>query len=599
MRSSIQFILTVSFSLFSVAVIAMFGLLLYDKFSQTEEQSAILSTQQIVEQVSYNLEDYVRSITDVFRVIDQTIQAGGGAQSDTVASELKAILRTREDIVSLALFTEQGELIESMPRQQVRNSMRLTDQSWFKSATDTPGHLSFSLPHIQNIYHGSYRWVVSMSKGITIKQNGVTQNAVLLVDVNFKQIDELSQRVSLGQKGYVYIIDDSAGNIVYHPQQQLIYIGLKYENVEQALKYAYGSYMDDSTGEDRLITIKTVNNIGWKVVGVSYMDEVMTSKQEVGDYIVRILLLVLLLVLIISAFMSARISRPIKQLEKAMKSVERGEFGTPVTIRGALEVERLSQRYNMMMGTIKQLMNQIVAEQEAKRKYELEVLQAQINPHFLYNTLNSVVRMVGMSKNEEIVKTITSLSKLFRISLGKGQAIITVKEELEHARNYLTIQEIRFKNKFHFTLEADDEVLGFRTLKLILQPIIENAIVHGIERMVDEGYIEVRAQLIGERVRFTIKDNGLGIDEKTLQKLNSGQAVGTSEPILQGSGSGSGAMPVSSGSGVGVHNVRERIRLYYGEEYGLTYESELEEGTTVTIEIPRRIGTGDKKEVDV
>ncbi|MFC4098621.1 histidine kinase [Paenibacillus xanthanilyticus] len=588
MRRSIQFILTVSFSLLSVAIIALFGLLLYDKFSQTEEQSAILSTQQIVEQVSYNLEDYVGSITEVFRVIDQTVANAQGRPGETVASELNAILRTREDIVSLALFTESGELIESNPRQTVRDSITLSEQSWFRSAVDTPNHLSFSLPHIQNIYHGSYRWVVSMSKGITIKRGGVTQNAVLLVDVNFKQIDELSQRVSLGQKGYVYIIDDSAGNIVYHPQQQLIYIGLKYENVEQALKYAYGSYMDDSTGEDRLITIKTVNNIGWKVVGVSYMDEVMTSKQEVGDYTLRILALVLLLVLIISAFMSARISRPIKQLEKAMKSVERGEFGTPVQVKGALEVERLSQRYNMMMGTIKGLMNQIVREQEAKRKYELEVLQAQINPHFLYNTLNSVVRMVGMSKNEEIVRTITSLSKLFRISLSKGQAIITVQEEMEHARNYLTIQEIRFKNKFRFTVEADDDVLHDRTLKLILQPIIENAIVHGIERMVDEGEIEVRATAAGERVRFTIRDNGLGIPPAKLAALNAGREIAP-EPSQAGV-----AQPVSSGSGVGVHNVRERIRLYYGEEYGLTYESELEEGTTVTIEIPRATDGADR-----
>lgn len=575
MRKSIQFIITVSFSLFSVIVISVLGLLLYDKFSKTEEQSAIVSTQQIVEQVSYNLEDYVRGMTEVFKVIDGTINNSEAIDQDTFLSELDTIMRTREDIISLSLFTDQGELLTNRPMQEIRSTIQLTEQTWFKSAVETPNHLSFSLPHIQNIYRGSYRWVVSMSKGITITHNGVQTRAVLLVDVNFKKIDELCQRVSLGKKGYVYIIDDSAGNIVYHPQQQLIYIGLKYENVEPALKYAYGNYIDDSTGEDRLITIKTVNNIGWKVVGVSFMDEVMTSKQEVNDYMLRVLLIVLLLVVVISAIMSARISRPIKQLEKAMKSVERGDFNTGVEVRGALEVERLSQRYNLMMVKIKGLMNQIVLEQEAKRKYELEALQAQINPHFLYNTLNSVVRMVGMSKNEDIIRTITSLSKLFRISLNKGQPIVAVSEELEHARHYLTIQQIRFKNKFNFTIEAEEDVLACPTIKLILQPIIENAIIHGIEQMVDEGTIEVRAMMVGSRIRFTIRDNGLGMSPEKLAEISAGTF------------SGSGDSASYSGSGVGVHNVRERIRIYFGEEYGLVYESELEEGTTVTIEIPR------------
>jgi two-component system sensor histidine kinase YesM len=589
MRKSIQFIITVSFSLFSVFAIVLLGLLLYEKFSQTEEQSAIISTQQIVEQVSYNLEDYVRGMTEVFKVIDDTVTSSSiGDNRGTINNELDTIMRTREDIVSLALFSDQGELLTNRPMQNIRHTIKLTDQSWFKSAIETPNHLSFSLPHIQNIYRGPYNWVVSMSKGVTITQNGVKTSAVLLVDVNFKQIDELCQRVSLGKKGYVYIIDDAAGNIVYHPQQQLIYIGLKYENVEQALKYAYGNYMDDSTGEDRLITIKTVNNIGWKVVGVSYMDEVMTSKKEVNNYMFKVLLIVLLLVLLISALMSARISRPIKQLEKAMKSVERGDFNTSVEISGALEIEQLSRRYNMMMGKIRGLMNQIVVEQEAKRKYELEVLQAQINPHFLYNTLNSVVRMVGMSKNEEIIRTITSLSRLFRISLSKGQAIITVAEELEHARNYLNIQQIRFKNKFTFTVEADPEVLACRTLKLILQPIIENSIVHGIEQMVDEGQIDVRAYLKKGHLIFKVTDNGLGIPPAKLAELSAGLA-GTLPREKDDSADSSRADThegISSGSGVGVYNVSERIRIYYGAEYGLTYESELEEGTTVTIEIP-------------
>jgi two-component system sensor histidine kinase YesM len=223
------------------------------------------------------------------------------------------------------------------------------------------------------------------------------------------------------------------------------------------------------------------------------------------------------------------------------------------------------------------------------------VLQAQINPHFLYNTLNSVVRMAGSGKNEEVVTTITSLSKLFRISLSRGKTVIPVREELEHVRHYLIIQQLRFKAKFLFTIEAPDEALSLMTLKLILQPIVENSIHHGIEPMADIGEIRITVALVGEELVFRIQDNGVGLSPERLLQLQSGEAARPSETGT-GPGTGSGTATgtgqgrdsaASSGSGVGLGNVRERIRLYYGSPYGLQIDSVLEEGTTVTIRIPR------------
>ncbi|KPV55292.1 histidine kinase, partial [Paenibacillus sp. A3] len=400
------------------------------------------------------------------------------------------------------------------------------------------------------------------------ERGGEKRNAVLLVDFNFKTIDDLCRRVSLGKKGYVYIIDESAGNIVYHPQQQLIYIGLKYENVEQALKYTYGNYLDSSSGDMRLITIATVNNIGWKIIGVSYMDEIVTAKKEIGGFIAWLLLFVVVFVLLISAFMSAKISQPIRRLERSMSKVEQGVFDIHIQVQGDDEVGRLSRRFNYMVARIRELMGQIIREQEAKRRGELEVLQAQIHPHFLYNTLNSVVRLAGGGKSEEVITMITALSKFFRISLSKGRTVISIQDELEHVRNYLIIQKMRYKNKFEFAIEAEPEVLGCRTLKLILQPIVENAIYHGIEMMADEGFIRITAELVGEKVRLQVIDNGLGIPADKLERLLTGEAAS------------------GEGSSVGLRNVHERIRLGYGEAYGLEIESQLEEGTTVTLWIP-------------
>ncbi|MNF94105.1 Sensor histidine kinase YpdA [compost metagenome] len=250
-------------------------------------------------------------------------------------------------------------------------------------------------------------------------------------------------------------------------------------------------------------------------------------------------------------------------------------------MEGLLEVEQLSSRFNLMLDKIRQLMKQIVIEQESKRKYEFETLQAQINPHFLYNTLNAVVRMVGMSRNDEVITMITSLSKLFRISLSKGNTSIPVSEELEHARHYLTIQQMRYKNKFKFMIEADEEALSCYTLKLVLQPLIENAIVHGIEYMVDEGEIRIRASVHGDQLMLEVADNGIGMSQQQLDSILSNRAAKT--------------VSSGSGSGVAVRNVNDRIELYYGPQYGLAFDSELEEGTTVRVAIPVVRSSGEGK----
>jgi two-component system sensor histidine kinase YesM len=571
---SIQFIITASFTVITVLVVLFVGLVLYNKFSRTAEQNAFLSNQQIIGQVNYNLESYLKGMTELFNIVDARIQQSPEISGAKLTEQLSTILTTRDDVVSFALFTNQGELITGLPNQEIRKNTGLTQQNWFRSAVENPNHLTFSLPHIQNLYAGQYKWVVSMSKGVTVKLNNQTVNAVLLLDVNFKTIDDLLQRVSLGKKGYVYIIDESAGSIVYHPQQQLIYIGLKYENVEQALKYTYGSYVDRSTGETRLITIKTVNYVGWKTVGVAYMDEVVTTTKEISGFIFWLFLFVIVFVLLTSAYMSARISKPIKRLERSMAKVEQGDFDIHIQVSGKDEVGRLSRRFNLMVSRIGQLRDQIIEEQETKRKNELEVLQAQINPHFLYNTLNSVVRMAGVGRKEEVITMITSLSKFFRISLSKGKTIITVQEELEHVRNYLIIQKMRFKNKFEFEIEAEEAVLACKTLKLILQPIVENAIYHGIESMADVGHIRITAAAVEDRLCLRVQDNGLGIPPQKLQQLLTGVGVGV------------GVGKAGEAPGVGLRNVHERVKLYFGDTYGVQVESQLEEGTAVTIWIP-------------
>ena len=206
----------------------------------------------------------------------------------------------------------------------------------------------------------------------------------------------------------------------------------------------------------------------------------------------------------------------------------------------------------------------------AKDVSEFDTLQSQINPHFLYNTLDIIVWMIENEKQSEAVKAVTALARFFRISLSKGKSIIPVRDELEHVRNYLMIQHMRYKNKFSYSIEAEEEVLGLASLKLILQPMVENAIYHGMEFMDGDGEIKIRAWKEEENLYLSVEDNGLGMTEEQVERLFTD----------------TGHVPSRRGSGIGVKNVNERIHLYFGKNYGLSIESEPDEGTTVRIHLP-------------
>lgn len=566
-HKSIQYIITMSFMIVTILGMLYVGITLYSKFANLAEQNAISNTRQIIDQVNLNLDYYLRGMLEISNYSDELIYNNEDLTDKSLEDQMNVILNSRKDIVSLAVFSKEGEMIANFPSFKLKDNVSITEQDWFETPLKEQGNLFFSSPHVQNIFEGQHSWVVSLGRQITFKRNGQRTQGVLLVDMNFSAIDQICRNVTFGKKGYIYIID-SKGNIVYHPQQQLINTGLKTENIEDVQEHVFGRYFDNVNGEKRLITIETVNYCRWRIVGIAYMDEIANMKKEVWSYFILILVAGALFVIFISMFISAKISKPIKELEKSMQRVEKGEFDINIDIRGEAEVAQLSKTFNLMVSRIKTLMNQIVYEQEEKRRSELNALQAQINPHFLYNTLDSVVWMAENGKVTDVITMVTALAKLFRISISRGKNIITVKEELEHARNYLIIQNVRFKNKFKYEIEAEEQVLQYKTLKLILQPIIENSIYHGIEYMVDEGFIKVSVKEEDNMLLFQVEDNGLGIEPDLLKRLLEQQNK------------------KENSSGVGVRNVHQRIQLSFGKQYGLSIESELEEGTKVRIYLP-------------
>ena len=216
---------------------------------------------------------------------------------------------------------------------------------------------------------------------------------------------------------------------------------------------------------------------------------------------------------------------------------------------------------------IQELMAKVRNEEITLRKTELRALQAQINPHFLYNTLDSIAWMCEEGRTKDAVEMVNALARLFRISISKGHELIPIEKEVEHARSYLKIQNFRYKNQFTYSFEVEEECLPYYCNKITLQPIIENAIYHGLNRMIDEGQIIVRIFSEGDSVVFTVEDNGVGMSEEQCRSILK------SEP--------------GDNTGIGIKNVNDRIRIYFGEQYGLRIESEQDVGTKVIITMPK------------
>ena len=230
-----------------------------------------------------------------------------------------------------------------------------------------------------------------------------------------------------------------------------------------------------------------------------------------------------------------------------------------------------------VLAECEKLMEQSEKEQKAKRRYELKVLQSQINPHFLYNTLDSIIWMAEWGKNQEVVKMTSSLARLLRRSISNEQEVVTIEEEIDYTEAYLTIQKMRYQDKLEYEIEAEPDIRKEETVKLVLQPVVENAIYHGIKYKEGKGLIQIRGFREGGDIILQVEDDGRGMDQDTLEHIFEKHVRDTKS------------------NGVGLQNVHERIRLYYGAAYGLSFESEPGKGTVVTIRLPGGKGEADEQ----
>ncbi|MFC5529332.1 cache domain-containing protein [Cohnella yongneupensis] len=564
---------------FSCLIAAMTALLTYNSYRLSEEavtDSASAYTEQLIDQVNTNIQTYLDNMVSISDLAlsnaaleKAAIDAPGTPNSADAASGIsrffRSIVHSRADIASILFVSENGYIVSDREVAFFKPLADLQSQDWYISANNAKGKVVISSSHVQHVYKQEYRWVVSISR--QLGEPGTPGSGVLMVDLNLNVINNLCKQIQIGTSGYVFILDP-VGDLIYHPQQQLLYSRLKSEAITTLLASSDSSVpFKDEDGDRKLYTIRT-NEFGWKVIGVTYPDELVGNKKEIRTTSVLAALLFLAVALAISIFLSFRLTKPIKRLESLMKKVEKGDFDIRVEVESTDEIGKLSRSFNLMIGKIKELMRQIVQEQEMKRISELKAMQAQIHPHFLYNTLDSIIWMAEMGKMAEVVTMTTALAKLFRSSISKGDELVPIEVELEHIHNYLKIQNIRYKNKFTYEIDIDPDIYACKTLKIVLQPLVENAIYHGLKQQAVIGTIRITGRREQGMIVLQVIDDGVGMSEEQVHALTTIFRLG------------------DGGKGVGLPNVNHRIRLYFGEGYGLEIESELEVGTTVTLRIP-------------
>lgn len=398
----------------------------------------------------------------------------------------------------------------------------------------------------------------------------------LVASINLSRLSGLIEDIVLGKTGRLYLVDQkmqvlagSEKNLILRP------IPLDEESRAQLAASPAGSIKGKFNHQHSFIHYQEIATNNWKLVGVISSQEFEAAAGEVRNRILIGGILVLAVFAGVAVVAAGKITRPIKNICAFMQKVEKGDLSLRVHETGSIEIEQLSQQLNHMIENLAQLLEEMYQEQIFKRKIALKMLHAQINPHFLYNTLDSISWMVETGRRDQAVELLESLSTIFRVTLSGGRDVIKIGEEVDHAENYLRVQRIRYQDKLDYVINVDEEIKKHEIVKITLQPLIENAIYHGIKpKLNGRGTVVVLGRKVdSDHIQLSVIDDGVGMSPEKLAVLRASLV----EPQLN---------LETEGRGYSLMNINSRIKLYFGPAYGLIYTSEEGVGTRVDILLP-------------
>ncbi|NYE05691.1 two-component system sensor histidine kinase YesM [Bacillus niacini] len=403
-----------------------------------------------------------------------------------------------------------------------------------------------------------------------------TSKGIVLFNLRAKFFEQVLNKSLIGENGYLTLISPDG---IFESKK----VNKKYKldkptlNSIQSLKDDDGKFTYENVeGEDMIVIYDTLSSNNWKIAAVIPQNEILNKVNYIKGFTILLVVLMILSAVILTNIVGKYISDPFKKMAKQMGMINKSNLDFDFEMSGPEEMKILHTGFKELIVRINTLMDQIRLEQEEKRQLEFAIMHAQINPHFLYNTMYSIKGLCDMGLNKDASQMISALASFFRIGISKGREIISIHEEMEHIQHYLFIQEMRYGDDFSYEIEIDKEIISYNIIKLSLQPLIENAIYHGVKQKRGQGKITIRGYQLRDTIHLEVSDNGNGIEPQKLKDI-----------LLEIEAS---YQEKKRYLGIGLQSVNERIKIHFGNEYGLTIASEPSNGTVVSIKIPKTKG---------
>ena len=551
----------------SIAVCIISCILLFSGFFSTYFQEEAI--EKIGKQKSFlaqSLETQIANINDLIHKIYYQNIKKYDVDSGQFAEELeKQILLEEKSLYGLALYDINGESI--WHSELMREEDDAKEKSWFIQAKDNIETIHYGRRKLVLAQECSY--VFEISRYVEYIKDGNMKSGILLMEYYTDSVDEILSHYRNQKSAYCYLLD-SQKNLIYHPFDKEIASGLYQEKTVESALNCKNYRIEKADGQQWIIEGQQIGYTGWNMVVVNSMASLVKESHNIHYLVWFILLLIGVILIFLDTLVFHNFTSPVYRLLQTMETFGKGNYNVRAQEEGIGELKNVSIYFNIMADKLQEQMEEIRRNEREKQKMEKKLLQSQINPHFLYNTLDSIIWMIRSEEYDGAGEMVSLLAKFFRTSLSQGKDMIPLEKELEHATSYLAIQNIRFKDKFEFHVDADQELLKYFCPKLSIQPLLENAIYHGMEGMYEDGEIEIRVYEKDGDIKIDVSDNGPGMTQEKIDYIMHNKVVSSRR-----------------GSGIGVCNVNERIQLIYGKNYGITLSSELDEGTIATITIPK------------